>query len=49
MHGAKDPNVLKAATAENRIPVTMNQDFANVLSFSPEETAGIAVISPTGE
>jgi predicted nuclease of predicted toxin-antitoxin system len=44
LHWAKDPRVLQAATAEDRILVTMDQDFANVLLFPPEENAGIAVI-----
>jgi predicted nuclease of predicted toxin-antitoxin system len=48
LQGAKDPRVLQAATAEDRILVTMDQDFANVLIFPPEETAGIAVIRPPG-
>jgi predicted nuclease of predicted toxin-antitoxin system len=48
LHGAKDPRVLKAATSDQRILVTMDQDFANVLVFPPEETAGIAVIRAPG-
>ncbi len=48
LHGAKDPRVLEAATTEDRILVTMDQDFANTLLFSPEKTAGIAVIRASG-
>jgi predicted nuclease of predicted toxin-antitoxin system len=49
LHGAKDPRVLDAAAAEGRILVTMDQDFANVLLFPPEETAGVAVIRFPGQ
>ena len=48
LHGARDLRVLQAATAEDRILVTRDQDFANVLIFPPEETAGIAVIRVPG-
>jgi predicted nuclease of predicted toxin-antitoxin system len=47
--GAKDPRVLAAASAEGRILVTMDQDFANVLRFPPNTTAGIAVIRFSGQ
>jgi predicted nuclease of predicted toxin-antitoxin system len=46
--GAADERVLQAATAEGRILVTLDHDFANVLRFPPEETAGVAVINPPG-
>ena len=49
LSGAKDPRVLRAATAEGRILVTLDQDFANVLLFPPEETAGIAVVRFPGQ
>ncbi len=49
LYGAKDARVLQAATAEGRILVTLDQDFANVLVFPPEDTAGIAVIRFPGQ
>src|SRR5262245_40677923 len=47
--GANDTTILKAAVAEGRILVTMDHDFNNVLQYPPEQTAGIAVISPPGK
>lgn len=49
LRGAKDRRVLQAATAEDRILVTMDQDFANVLLYPPEDTSGIAVIRVPGQ
>lgn len=49
LHGANDPRVLDAASAEGRILVTMDQDFANVLLFPPVATAGVAVIRFPGQ
>jgi predicted nuclease of predicted toxin-antitoxin system len=46
--GATDERVLQAANAEGRILVTLDHDFANVLRFPPEETAGVPVINPPG-
>ena len=46
--GAKDPRVMQAASRERRILVTTDQDFANVLLFPPENTAGVAVIRLPG-
>jgi predicted nuclease of predicted toxin-antitoxin system len=47
--GADDATILKAAIAEGRILVTMDRDFSNVLRYPPEQTVGIAVISPPGK
>jgi predicted nuclease of predicted toxin-antitoxin system len=47
--GADDATILKAAVSEGRILVTMDHDFNNVLRYPPEQTAGIAVISPPGK
>jgi predicted nuclease of predicted toxin-antitoxin system len=46
--GADDPLVLRAALSENRILVTNDHDFGNVLVYPPERTAGIAVLNPPG-
>ncbi len=48
LSGAADEKVLEAAVSEGRILVTMDRDFGNVLRYPPEQTAGIAVISPAG-
>ena len=42
--GAEDPDVLAAAVAEDRILVTLDRDFMNVLIYPPEATAGVAVV-----
>ena len=42
--GAEDPDVLAAAVAEDRILVTLDRDFTNVLIYPPEATAGVAVV-----
>jgi predicted nuclease of predicted toxin-antitoxin system len=46
--GADDPEVLQAAVAEDRILVTNDHDFGNVLVYPPEDTAGIVVLNPPG-
>jgi len=48
LFSAPDEEVLDAARMENRILVTMDHDFGNVISYPPEDTAGIAVINPPG-
>lgn len=42
--GAEDPDVLAAATAEDRVLVTLDCGFTNVLVHPPEATAGIVVV-----
>ena len=42
--GAEDPDVLAAAVAEDRVLVTLDRDFTNVLIYPPEATAGVAVV-----
>ena len=42
--GAEDPDVLAAATSENRVLITLDRDFTNVLVHPPEATAGIVVV-----
>ena len=44
MIGADDADVLAAAVAEDRVLVTLDRDFTNVLIYPPEATAGIAVV-----
>jgi predicted nuclease of predicted toxin-antitoxin system len=42
--GADDPDVLAAAVAEDRVLVTLDRDFTNILLYPPEATCGVAVI-----
>lgn len=46
--GAPDPDVLKAAVGEDRVLVTMDLAFGNVLMYPPERTGGILVIHAPG-
>jgi predicted nuclease of predicted toxin-antitoxin system len=46
--GAADREVLAAAAAEERVLVTLDRDFANVLRFPPEQTAGVVVVHLRG-
>jgi predicted nuclease of predicted toxin-antitoxin system len=42
--GAEDPDLLAAAVTEDRVLVTLDRDFTNVLIYPPEATAGVAVV-----
>ncbi len=44
LSGADDPTVIAAALADDRILVTLDRDFSNVLLYPPEATAGVAVV-----
>jgi len=46
LRGASDDVVLEASVREERILVTMDHDFGDVLAYPPERTSGIAVIHP---
>src|SRR5687768_10805148 len=46
LSGAEDASVLAAAVAEERVLVTLDRDFTNVLVYPPKATAGVAVIQP---
>jgi len=47
--GAADERVLEAAISEDRILVTMDHDFSNVLLYPPTRTSGIALLNPPGK
>jgi len=42
--GASDEELIEACRTEERVLVTLDLDFSNVLRFSPREYAGIAVL-----
>ncbi|MEW6106109.1 MAG: DUF5615 family PIN-like protein [Bacillota bacterium] len=48
LRGADDQAVLRAAVGEQRILVTMDGDFGNVVAYPPEQTAGIVVLKVLG-
>jgi predicted nuclease of predicted toxin-antitoxin system len=43
--GADDPAVLAAAVASDRVLVTMDHDFGNVLAFPPQSAHGIVIVN----
>ena len=45
---ADDSVILQAAVTEDRVLVTNDFDFSNVLVYPPEKTAGIVVLNPPG-
>lgn len=44
LQGAADDRVFDVCKAENRVLVTLDRDFGQVLRFPPEQTAGIVVL-----
>ena len=48
LQGAADPKIFEAAKSEDRILVTMDHGFGNVLLYDHTGTAGVAVINPPG-
>jgi len=44
--GADDPTIYAAALSEQRVLVTMDHDFGNVLHYPPQQGAGVVVINP---
>lgn len=49
LQGAADEVIYQVCRIERRCLVTMDLDFSNVLRFSPEPTAGVAVFKPGRE
>lgn len=49
LSGASDAVILDAAIREDRILVTMDLDFADILLYPPKDTRGIAVLRPIGK
>ena len=46
--GAADEEIFSVAAAENRALITLDYDFAQVLRYPPEQSAGIAVLELGG-
>lgn len=46
--GAVDARLWAATVSEDRILVTTDHDFGNVMTYPPSSTAGIAVLNPPG-
>lgn len=46
--GAVDARLWAATVSEDRILVTTDHDFGNVMTYPPSRTAGIAVLNPPG-
>ena len=49
LFGAPDADVLQAAVREQRVLVTMDHDFGNVLLYPPQQASGILIIHPPGK
>lgn len=48
LSGASDDRLYGVITAEQRVLVTLDRDFGEVLRFPPETTAGIVVLASQG-
>jgi len=48
LSGADDDHLYRVVGAEDRILVTLDRDFGEVLRFPPEKTAGIVIIASIG-
>jgi predicted nuclease of predicted toxin-antitoxin system len=46
--GAPDDRILSAAVSEGRVLITLDYDFAQVLRFPPQSSAGIVVLDLGG-
>ena len=44
LHGTEDPDLFKHCVAEDRVIVTLDLDFSNVLRYPPERTPGLIVL-----
>jgi predicted nuclease of predicted toxin-antitoxin system len=48
MSGAKDETVFAVCVAEQRVLVTLDRDFGEVLRFPPQSSSGIVVLDLRG-
>ena len=44
LYGESDENIISLAQRENRILVTLDQDFSNIIAYPPEKHPGIIVL-----
>ncbi len=44
LYGESDENIISLAQRENRILVTLDQDFGNIIVYPPEKYPGIIVL-----
>jgi predicted nuclease of predicted toxin-antitoxin system len=44
LHGVEDPELYTRCITEDRVLVTLDLDFSNVLRYPPEKTSGIIVL-----
>ena len=50
LEGAEDERVFSACVAEDRVLITLDHDFGNVIRFSPRSSPGIVIIElPPGQ
>jgi predicted nuclease of predicted toxin-antitoxin system len=48
LQGAHDEALFKVCAEEERVLLTLDHDFGQVLRFSPEQSAGLVVLEPRG-
>jgi predicted nuclease of predicted toxin-antitoxin system len=46
LQGTSDDNLLKICSDEDRVLVTLDHDFGQILRFPPEGSAGIVILEP---
>jgi hypothetical protein len=46
LQGARDTTLLDVCAAEDRILITLDHDFGQVLRFPPERSAGLVILEP---
>jgi hypothetical protein len=49
LSGASDPDVLKEATATDRILFTLDRDFLDLKKYPPDSHRGVVIFRPRGQ
>jgi predicted nuclease of predicted toxin-antitoxin system len=49
LSGSADDTLYQACRAEDRVLITLDRDFGEILRFAPEDTAGIAILDCRGQ
>jgi len=48
LSGSADDTLYQACRAEDRVLITLDRDFGEILRFAPEDTAGIVILDCRG-
>jgi hypothetical protein len=46
LQGARDETLFRVCAGEDRVPITLDHDFGQVLRFPPEQSAGLVILEP---